>query len=318
MNQQKDRKTIGVLLPCYNESGNVSAIAEEIVALFGGVLSNYDYTIVFIDNCSSDGTQDELRQICKMNQNIRAIFNSRNFSYASTWHGVANTPGDCVITIPSDFQVPVSVIPSLVSKWENGHDVVCLIKTESAERAAMWNIRQLYYKLSVALSDMETLPNFSGALYDRSFLDTCKGLNDPMMFTSLRACICSLATNIDTVEYQQEKRRKGKSKNNLFSLYQIALSRFTETTSIYPTFILIQGIAECVCGLAVVVVSLVLFLLSVISDFWLMGCLILGILLILIGILSINLGVLGQYVMKIHIRSMNRPSVIEADRLNYD
>ena len=310
-------KHIGIMLPCYNEKDNVAAIADEIAKLFEDTLLGYAYTIVFIDNDSTDGTKDELKALCKRNPNVRTIFNAKNFSYASTWHGIRNTPGDCVISIPSDFQVPVSTIPRLVAEWEAGHDVVCLLKSESKEKRFLWSVRQLFYKISIAFSDMETLPNMSGALYDRAFLNLCISMDDPLMYESLRACVCAYASNLAKVEFVQEERRSGKSKNRTFGLFQIALKRFTETSSLFPSLIFISGLLTVLLSLISLVVYVVLCICGILCSDYYLGALV-HIILAFIGVLQIGLGVLGQYIMKIHFRTMGRPSVIESSRLNYE
>jgi glycosyltransferase involved in cell wall biosynthesis len=131
------RKTIGINIPCYNEEENVVSLTEQLVALFSEQLPNYDYLIQFIDNHSTDNTRALLRQICGKYPQVRAIFNARNFPRTSGYYGIVQAEGDCVIAIPADFQVPLELIPKMVTEWENGAKIVCLIKTSSEESKGM-------------------------------------------------------------------------------------------------------------------------------------------------------------------------------------
>nr|MCR4563215.1 glycosyltransferase [Clostridiales bacterium] len=101
-------KKISVLIPCYNEQENVVPMSEAVTELFKTELSQYDYEIIFIDNCSTDGTRKLLEEICQKDKKIKAIFNVRNFGqFNSPFYGMMQTSGDCVVTLCCDFQDPV-------------------------------------------------------------------------------------------------------------------------------------------------------------------------------------------------------------------
>ena len=127
-------KTISVMIPCYNEVENAELMANSIVNVFNEALPQYDYEIVFIDNCSTDGTRDVIRNLCENNPKIKAIFNVTNFGqFNSPFYGICQTTGDCTISIACDFQEPVTMIPVFVKEWEKGHKIVSGIKTSSKE-----------------------------------------------------------------------------------------------------------------------------------------------------------------------------------------
>jgi len=306
-------KEIGILLPCYNEEENVMPIAEGILDIFQKKLQNYSCTIIFIDNHSTDSTRDRLRLLCEKYSNVKAIFNASNFRWSSFWHGIINTPGDAIIYMPADFQVPLSVIPKLVGEWEKGKDIVCLIKDKSMEKKRMWRVRQLYYKLAVRFSEGETLPNLSGGMFDRKFIDICKNVDDPLMYLSFRAFICEYGYNLGKVYFTQEKRKAGKSSNSFFDLCHIALMRFTETSYVMPTMAFMFG---CVGGGIAIVLYLLAIVMIIIGRSTGIALVIATI--FLVG--SVNLcvmAVLGEYIIKIHKRTMRRPLVIEDERINF-
>ena len=101
-------KKISILIPCYNEIDNVEPMSFAVENVLKEALSQYDYEILFIDNCSTDGTREKLEQICNKNKKIKAIFNVTNFGqFNSPFHGLCQTTGDCTISLCCDFQDPV-------------------------------------------------------------------------------------------------------------------------------------------------------------------------------------------------------------------
>ncbi|MBQ3056996.1 MAG: glycosyltransferase family 2 protein, partial [Clostridia bacterium] len=175
------RKRISVMIPTYNEVENVEPLYEAIAAEFERSLPQYDYDILFIDNASRDGTREKLLQLCRKNRRVRAIFNARNFGqFNSPYHGICATTGDCTISMCADFQDPVEMIPRLVAKWEEGYRIVCAVKTKSRENKLMRFARTCYYKLIRRMSTVDQIEHFTGfGLYDRSFVDVLRALDDP-------------------------------------------------------------------------------------------------------------------------------------------
>ncbi|WP_319478744.1 glycosyltransferase [Marispirochaeta aestuarii] len=302
-------------IPCYNEEKNVVPMAKAIIDQFEQNLPEYDYYIQFIDNCSTDNTQKLLRHLCETNEKIRAIFNARNFPMTSGYYGIIQTTGACTVSIPCDFQVPVSLIPEMIREWEKGAKIVCLVKKKSHESKFMWKIRQLYYKMSSAVSDVKILKNFTGSgLYDKSFLDLCRRIKDPVV--SFFQIISTLGYDIVKLEYVHESRKKGKTKNNFFSLFNIAIARVVTSSNIAPRFALMIGFLLAILSLIIGIVYLIFKLL-----FW--DLFSAGMVPVLIGVFFLGaiqiflIGLVGEYVVTINQRVMNRPLVVEKERLNF-
>ena len=148
-------KTISIMVPCYNEVENAELMANSIKNVFNEALPAYDYEIVFIDNHSTDGTRDVIRNLCSHDKRIRAIFNVANFGqFNSPFYGICQCSGDCVIPICCDFQDPVELIPEFVKLWEKGHKVVVGVKTASRENPILYFLRSIYYKLIMNMRPM--------------------------------------------------------------------------------------------------------------------------------------------------------------------
>ena len=309
-------KKISIMVPCYNEEENVVPMSRALVEQMEA-LPQYDYEILFIDNCSQDRTRELLRGICAENPKIRAIFNSKNFGqFNSPYHGICQTSGDCTICVCCDFQDPVEMIPKFLEEWEKGYKIVIGIKTSSKENKLMYFLRSIYYKMIRKMSKVDQIEHFTGfGLYDKSFVSVLRDLDDPTPF--LRGIVAELGPKIQRVEYEQAKRRAGKTSNNFFSLYDAAMLSFTSYTKIAVRMASFLGILLCGGSVLAAIVCLILKLIN--PWLFLTGtAAILLTVLFLGGLQLFFIGFLGEYIMSINARVMKRPLVIEEERINFD
>ena len=310
-------KKISIMVPCYNEEENVVPMSEALVAQLEA-MPEYDYEIVFIDNCSQDSTRELLRKICAGNKKIKAIFNTRNFGqFNSPYHAICQTTGDCTITICCDFQDPIEMIPKFVAEWEAGYKVVCGVKTSSKEKRLMYFLRSVYYKLIKKLSKAEQIEHFTGfGLYDKSFVDVLRQLNDPIPF--IRGIVGELGPKFKTIEYEQPKRRAGKTSNNIFTLYDAAMLSFTSYTKILPRLAVFGGAFMSGCSVFAAIVCLILKLINPAYFFQTGTAAIILTIFFAVGLQIFFTGIIGEYILSINTRVMNRPLVIEDERINFD
>ena len=309
-------KKISVLIPCFNESDNVIPISEAIIDEFANYLPSYDYEIVFIDNSSTDGTREKLEKLCGRNKKIKAIFNAKNFGqFNSPYYGMCQTTGDCTISMCCDFQDPVSLIHRFVAEWEKGYKIVSAIKTQSVENKVMRFLRTCYYKTIKKMSSVVQIEHFTGTgLYDKSFVDVLKSLDDPTPF--LRGIVAELGALRKDIPYTQAKRRAGKTHNNWYTLYDAAMLSFTSYTKVGLRMASFLGF---IIALLDILFAVLYFVAKLIWwDRFPMGTapLLIG-MFFLGGVQLIFLGLLGEYVMSINTRVMHRPLVIEEKRLNF-
>lgn len=310
-------KKISVLIPCYNEEDNVVPISEAIIGQFKNYLSEYDYELVFIDNNSIDSTREKLRMLCAENKRIKAIFNVRNFGqFNSPYYGMMQTTGDCTVSVCADFQDPVELIPKLVAEWEKGYKIVCAVKNSSKENKFMRFLRTCYYKALRKMSNVDQIEHFTGfGLYDKAFIQILKGLNDPIPF--LRGIVAELGFKRKDIFYEQQKRRAGKTKNNWFTLYDATMLSFTSYTKSGLRICTIMGFLTSFISIMIGMVYLILKLIN--WDSFNMGSapLLIGVF-VLGGLQLFFIGFLGEYIMSMNQRIMNRPLVIEEERLNFE
>lgn len=223
---QMKRAHISVFTPCYNEQENVAELIEAVEKVFAK-LPQYTYEHVFIDNRSTDNTAAILRKIAAQKKHVKVILNARNFGHIrSPYYGMLQCHGDAVITLVADFQDPPEMIASYLAKWEEGYKIVIGIKKKSKENGIMFMIRKAFYALLSKVSSGERpIQNFTGfGLYDQSFLNALRLLDDPYPY--FRGMISEFGFDRYEIEYEQPLRKAGKTKNNFFTLYDMAILGF--------------------------------------------------------------------------------------------
>ncbi|MBE7090436.1 MAG: glycosyltransferase family 2 protein [Clostridiales bacterium] len=311
------KKTINVLIACYNEEENVVPLTEALTKIFNEQLSAYDYHITFIDNCSEDNTRPLLRELCEKDKHVRAIFNVRNFGHIrSPFHGMQQSlDGDCTILMCADFQDPPELLPRLVELWEEGYLVVYGKKTRSKESKLMYALRSMYYKEMKKASDVEQISQFTGfGLYDKSFVELLAKIDDPYPY--MRGLVAEFAGKKIALEYTQPKRRAGKTKNNMKTLYDMGMLGVTSYTKKYLRLATILGVVFAGLSCLGLLTTLILNLCTNLPISY-MTYLVEG-LFLFNSIILFFIGLSGEYIMFINQRSMRRPLVSEELRLNFD
>lgn len=310
-------KTISILIPTYNEQGNVNEIYKRITHLFNNTLNNYAYEIVFIDNYSKDRTREYLINLARADEKVKLIFNAKNFGFVrSTFYGILQTTGDCTVLLFADMQDPPELIVDFVSQWEQGSKIVVGIKTKSKENKLMYFFRSCYYKLIGNIAEVEHIEHFTGfGLYDKEFINILKNLNDPMPY--LRGIVAELGYERKEVYYEQKKRENGKTSFNFFKLYDVAMLGITSYSKVVMRLATILGFIASIISLLIALITIILKLL-----YW--DKYPIGTAAILTGTFFIGsiqlffIGFLGEYILNINTRIMNRPLVIEEKRVNFE
>ncbi len=310
-------KKITVLVPCYNEVENVEPLSKAIIDIFESdmTLQKYTFDILFIDNCSTDGTRDKLEELCAADKRITAIFNAKNFGqFNSPFHAMLQAKCDCLISMCCDFQDPVEMLPVFVREWENGYKIVCAIKSQSKENKILYALRSAYYKMIKKFSTVEQIEHFTGfGLYDNSFLEVLKKLDDPTPF--LRGIVAELGFKRKEVPYCQQERRAGKTHNNWASLFDAAMLSFTSYTKIGVRMAVVLGAIlsafNALLGLLYIIFA------CIFPQLWSLWVIPILIAIFFVGsVLMFFTGFVGEYVVSVSKRVTNRPLVVEEKRLN--
>lgn len=313
-----ENKKITVFTPTFNEEGNVKELIAAVKSQFDN-LPQYTYEHVFIDNASTDNTVAILRDIAAIDKHIKVIVNVRNFGHIrSPYYGLMNCYGDAVITLVADFQDPPEMIQKFLEKWEMGHKLVLGIKAQSKENPIMFATRKLFYSLLSKISgggEDAPLKNFTGfGLYDKKFLDVIRTIDDPYPY--FRGMVTDFGFQRLEIEYMQPLRKSGKTKNNIFTLYDIAMLGFTNHSKLPLRVSAFAGFFSAIISLLVAVGYLV-YKLIYWQNFQVgMAPLVIGVF-FFSSVQLFFIGVIGEYIGAIHTQVRKRPLVVEKERINF-
>jgi glycosyltransferase involved in cell wall biosynthesis len=308
-------KLISIVTPCYNEEENVEELYRRIVDVMANL--PYEYEHICIDNSSTDGTVRKLKEIAAKDKRVKLIINVRNFGHiTSPYHALLQSRGDACVLIASDLQDPPEMIVDFVKKWEEGFKTVLAVKPESEESSVMFFVRKFYYRIISRISDVSLVKNATGAgLFDRVIIEILRKIRDPYPY--FRGLLCEIGYPIATVPFKQPRRQRGITKNNFYTLYDIAMLGITNHSKVPLRLMAMGGFALAILSLLAAFGFLVAKLL-----FW--NSFQVGVAPILIGIFFFGaiqmlfIGLLGEYIGSIHTKIRDMPLVIELERVNFD
>lgn len=308
-------KTITLFTPCYNEEKNIDALYARVCAVIDNI-PNYNFEYVFIDNASTDGTLDVLKNIASIDNRIKVISNVRNFGHIrSPYYGLLQCSGDAVIAMVADLQDPPEMIPKFINEWENGKALVLGIKTQSKENPLMFLVRKLFYAIIKKISSTEQLKNYTGfGLYDQKFLNVVRMIDDPYPY--FRGMVTEYGWDIKTLEYTQDKRGEGKSSNNFFTLYDLAMLGFVNHSKLPLRLSAFIGFFSAIVSFLVALGYFIYKLLY--WDNFQVGTapMVIGVF-FFSSIQLFFIGIIGEYIGAIHTQVRKRPLVIEKERINF-
>lgn len=308
---------ISIVSPTFNEEDNIDELYRRVTKAIVGLRDRYRFEFIIIDNRSTDQTAAKLRALAEHDQRVKIILNTRNFGHIrSPYYGILQSRGVATIYLASDLQDPPELIPDFIRNWEEGFKVVMAVKPVSQSSPITHALRKAYYRFLDRISDITVLKDSTGfGLYDRSVLDHVRKVDDPYPF--LRGLISELGHEVKTIPFNQPRRLRGLSKNNLYTLYDIAMlgvvSHSKVPIRIATFFGFLIGFASLLAAFVFLIAKLL---------FW--NAIPMGIapiaigMFFLIGLQFVFLGVLGEYIGAIHCYAQKRPVVVEQERINFE
>jgi glycosyltransferase involved in cell wall biosynthesis len=308
-------RLISVITPCYNEAENVRDVYEQVRKVFDD-FPQYSFEHIFIDNASKDATVAILRDIAREDSRVKIIVNARNFGQVrSPCHAIFQASGDAVIGCAADLQDPPEIIGSFIRKWEEGYKIALGIKKNSKEPGTVYALRTAYYRLLHAMSDVDLLEHFTGfGLYDRQVVEIIRDLDDPE--PDVRGAIAEIGFESAKIEYTQPRRKAGLTKNNFYTLFDLAMNGMTSYSKVPLRLATMLGFAVATMSLLVAFGYFIYKLL-----FW--DSFSVGLAPLVLGVFFFSavqlffLGIVGEYVGSIHTQVRRRPLVVEKERINF-
>ena len=305
---------ISIVTPTFNEQENIQKICSGIKSEMEKLNINYEHIV--IDNCSTDKTIDNLKEICSKDKNVKVIINARNFGHIkSPYYGILQSSGDACILMASDFQDPLELIPKYIQRWQSGAKIVLGKKTTSEENTFIFSLRKFFYKFLNKISETKLTENTTGSgIFDKSVINQLKNINDPYPY--LRGLLNELSEEISIVEFNQPRRLLGKTKNNIFTLYDIGILGIIKHSRAPLRLVTLLGFMLSFFSL---LTAFIYFIYKLV--FW--NSFDVGIAPLIIGIFGfasiqiLLLGIIGEYVGILLIHLRNLPLVIEKERINF-
>ena len=310
-------KKISIVTPCYNEEPNVEELYQQVKAQFEQLRDRYTYEHIFIDNASTDRTVEVLKGIARNDKNVKIIVNAMNFGHIrSPFYGLCQATGDAAMLMVADLQDPPELIPQFLEQWEAGRKVVIGVKNKSKENPLMYAVRSSFYKMIKAISETRQVENYTGfGLYDQTFVQLLRSIDDPYPY--MRGLVAEYGGDLGEVFYTQPKRKHGKTHNNFYTLYDMAMLGFVNHSKVPLRMASFIGFASGAISLLVALVYFV-YKLCYWDSFQLgQAPLIIG-LFFFASVQLFFLGIVGEYVGSIFTQVRHRPLVIEQERINFE
>jgi len=310
------KKKVSIVTGCYNEQGNILQFYKCITSVMEK-FPDYDYEIIIIDNCSTDGTQDILREIAGIDKRVKVILNAKNFGVNRSGLFVHKfATGDCMIALASDLEDPPELIAEFLEKWKQGFKIVAAIKKGSKENALKRFFRNIYYKIISKISETKQIENFTGfGLYDMSIVKPLFCYYDST--TYFRGLISEFGYDIAYVMYERPVRITGKSSYNFFSYFDYAMLGVTSNSKVPLRIATLAGFF--LSGLSFIA-AIVYFILKLV--FW--AHIPFGIAPLVIGLFFFSsvqllfIGIIGEYIAATLAKVSPKPLVNVREYINFD
>ena len=310
-------KKISITGGCYNEAGNIEELYTRCLAVLKK-FPQYDYEFVLADNCSTDNTRDVLRTLAARDPKFKVILNANNFGHIrSPFNALLNASGDAAVSMCTDLQEPPEVLEQFIREWENGAKVVCGVRSGTKAGFVLECFRRLYYKfLATVAPDEHIIPRFTGfGLYDRAFLDALRKFHDPYPY--FRGLVSEIGLRRVEVPFVQEKRKSGRTHNNFFTLYDMAMTGLVNHTKLPLRLAVFAGL---LLGSGSLLVAFGYLLAKLIWwDTFQLGLapLVVG-MFFFFAVQLFFIGLIGEYLGAVWTQVKNKPLVIEEERINFD
>jgi len=312
-----ESKKISIVTNCFNEEANVGEVYRRVKEVVENVTTVSSYEHIFIDNASTDGTVAVLKKLAAHDPALKVIVNNRNFGQIRSGnHALLQATGDAVIHVVADLQDPPELIPKFLEKWQEGYSVVIGQKTGSQDGWLMRLVRKVFYSFMSRLSDAPQIKNFTGfGLFDKKVIDEIRALGDPYPY--FRGLISEFGYSLAVVPYEQPARRRGITTHNFYSLYDLAILGITNHSKVPLRIATFTGFILSVVSALVGIFYLVYKLLAWEQFDLGLAPLIIGVF-FFAAVQLFFIGIVGEYIGSIHTQVLNRPMVVEKERVNFD
>ena len=299
---------IAVIIPVFNEEGNINAIVERLNVVFSNLVE-IEHEIIFVDDGSTEQTLPVIMSLTTTHQNISYISFSKNFGKDNAIiAGLKYAHADAVITMDADLQHPPSLIPDFIKWWQNGYHVVYAFRKEKNLHANVFTrIRsKLFYKTISAFSDVQMENGISDyKLIDKKVVEVINNLPEDRPF--LRGLLKWVGFNQKAVEYEPMERHTGKTKYSVTNLMKLATQGLTSFSTKPLTFAIYLGFFFSFTSLFYIPYVMLSLYFNLARSGWASVIVTIA---FFGGLQLMIMGIIGLYLGKTFIQSKHRPRYI--------
>jgi len=296
-----------IIAPIYNELENLPELYRRVTDSMSALPGTWE--LVLVDDGSSDGSTEAIRELAKKDERVRPVIFARNFGHQiAITAGWDNARGEAVVIIDADLQDPPEVIPELIAKWKEGYQVVYAVRAEREGESWFKKFTaSMFYRIIYRITDVK-IPVDTGdfRLMDRKVVDVLKTMRERHRFP--RGMSAWVGFKQIGVPYKRAARFAGVTKYPFKKMLKLALNAITGFSYFPLQLATYFGFASA--GLAAVAIPVVMFLRLIGSKFFEGQATTLIAVLFLGGVQLISLGVLGEYLGRIYDEAKGRPLYI--------
>ena len=292
---------VSIISPAYNEEDNIFELYERIN---NAIPKKYSWEIIFVDDGSTDGTSDKIKELCTKNKRVKYLKFSRNYGHQiALTAGYDYAFGRSVISIDSDLQHPPEIIPKMLELWENGNEIIFTRRTNANLSWFKKVTSKLFYLVFNKIANTNIVGNSADfRLIDQKVVKYLRKYRELNRF--VRGIVGDLGFKRAVLDYEEDCRKSGKTKYSTIKMMKFALSGIVSFSS-FPLVI------SFYIGAAIAFISF-FHAIWIIYDKIVYGAPV-GIASILVGIFFfggvqlISIGMLGEYISKIYTEVKRRP-----------
>ena len=322
MNEPSTKKLISVIMPAYNEEGNLPRAYEEVTAAMEKI-TDYEYEVIVIDNASTDRTPELVKAFCEKDSRWKYVRFSRNFGgETSITVGLRLARGDAAINVFSDMQDPPERVIDFIRKWEEGYDVVYGVLQDRQDNSRMRGFAaRMAYRFIRWMSDVDIPENVADfRLIDRKVIDAFNQFPERQRY--VRGLMAWVGFKTCPMPYDRRARDWGDSKAPFWWCINFAISAIT-SFSLKPLKMF------TVFGFIVTGISILMSIWYALTNWFshfmpFAGEDVAGVPTVLVllswnlAIMSLGFGILGEYIGIIFHETKKRPICIVSEMANLD
>ena len=307
-------KKISIVVSVFNEEGNITKLLKEIG---NAQIQDYEYEIIFVNDCSTDQSETIIKKACKFDSSIKLITFTRNYGHEIAMSaGMDIATGDAVIFMDADLQHPPHIMRDMIEKWEQGKKIVLTNRTDNQENSISYKIMStIYYKVLNSLSDFNMKANSPDfRLVDKYYIDLLKKFKENSRLFRGLLYLIDAKHDTYTIDFIAPRRFSGETKYNFSKLFNLAIDSII-AFSVKP--LRISLILSSIVFALSIFYGIFIFLYWVIADTTIAGLTTQILSTIILGSANLLvLSIVGEYVGRIHLESKNRPLYTVRDAVN--